>query len=62
MSEMNMDQAAETDEFLRNVALQHRKPVRAAKGTCYNCDEPTEGVFCDGDCREDYEKRSFLGL
>ena len=25
-------------------------------GTCYNCGEPCEGLFCDEDCRKDYEK------
>lgn len=29
-----------------------------ANGTCHNCYTPgIEGVFCDGDCAEDYETR-----
>lgn len=27
------------------------------KGACYNCDEPIEELFCDEDCRDDYEWR-----
>ncbi|HAM4192654.1 TPA: DUF2116 family Zn-ribbon domain-containing protein, partial [Escherichia coli] len=31
-------------------------------GFCYNCGEPVKtGLFCDGDCREDYEKRERFG-
>ena len=28
-------------------------------GECYNCDEviATDKVFCDADCRDDYDKR-----
>lgn len=31
------------------------------KGECFNCEEPLkdERVFCDKDCRSDYEKRKF---
>lgn len=27
------------------------------KGACYNCDELIEELFCDEDCRDDYEWR-----
>lgn len=42
------------------VELQRRKgsdKIRSHVGRCYNCDAETDGLFCDSECREDYERR-----
>jgi hypothetical protein len=33
-------------------------------GFCYNCEEPvkTAALFCDKDCRDDYEHRERMSL
>lgn len=51
------DRAAENDEMLTAAALTFRKPVLFANGICYNCGESSAGVFCDSDCREDWERQ-----
>lgn len=28
------------------------------KGTCHNCGDQSDGLFCDADCRDDYEWRT----
>lgn len=45
-----------------NLIHNHRRKSEATRlkesGRCYNCEETiNEGLFCDTDCREDYEKR-----
>lgn len=62
MSELNVDAAAKTTEFLTEIALKNRKPELPHKGVCYNCNEPTTGCYCDEDCREDHQKRQNLRL
>lgn len=52
------DQAEAVEQTLRDAALSYRKPVLEKKGTCYNCDEPVTGFFCDQDCSKDYEDRN----
>lgn len=55
-----IDQACQREEEDRERALkaQAAKPVMAFNGECYNCEAEIEwGCFCDGDCRDDYERR-----
>ncbi|EDS8889467.1 hypothetical protein GQC79_004435 [Salmonella enterica] len=43
-----------TDAALSGL-VRHALPET---GRCYNCDEViSAGLFCDADCRDDYEKR-----
>ena len=48
----------ETDTHL-SAALLRKAPSMPRTGTCYNCDEAviSDAMFCDADCRSDYEKR-----
>ncbi|HFW3588237.1 TPA: hypothetical protein ACIBIV_002097 [Salmonella enterica subsp. enterica serovar Birkenhead] len=53
------DIAGEIERIRTEAAIsgreRHTLPVT---GHCYNCDERiSAGLFCDADCREDYEKR-----
>lgn len=52
-----LDDAAETTELMLQEALAKKAPVPEKTGFCLECDEPTEGAFCSGECREDYERR-----
>ena len=53
------DDAAEREEFFRDISLRHRKPELKPCGACHNCTEPIKsGVFCSIECREDYELRN----
>ena len=53
------DQASALEQFQRDNALKIRKSVLQKVGACYNCGEhiSKDRLFCDADCREDYEKR-----
>lgn len=51
------DRATELEEMHREAALTHRKPVPDRDGKCLNCDEPSEGAFCDVDCQQDAKRR-----
>jgi hypothetical protein len=51
----DLDRAAEREELERSAAARMRKPVTKHYGRCLNCDEPSQGAFCDSGCREDYE-------
>ena len=44
--------------------LAQRKPVKhVANGKCHNCGEPVPtGLYCDQDCREDFEYRQERGI
>jgi hypothetical protein len=54
-----VDAANEQMEMVLASARSRRAPFLPAIGQCYNCEEPLKiGVFCDGDCRDDYEKRA----
>jgi len=56
---------ADRAQKLRVLYLKHalenqknQKEILKNKGKCLNCDEPLERkIFCDIDCRNDYEKR-----
>lgn len=46
-------------ELNLSAARLRRKPTLPQVGQCYNCEEViATGVFCDEDCRDDYEKRT----
>lgn len=53
------DIATQLEEKQREVSLRYRKPQLTACGKCYNCEEPLPEtiLFCDADCRDDFEKR-----
>lgn len=56
------DRASELEQRQRDAALAGARARRAAlppTGACYNCSAPLAGgrVFCDGECRDDYEAR-----
>lgn len=51
------DDATAREELDRELCLKRRLPTLPAVGACYNCGEDCSGVFCDADCRDDYEKR-----
>jgi len=51
------DMATEREEFDRKVAHQNKKPELPHIGKCHWCGELLQhGVFCDADCRTDYER------
>ncbi len=49
----------ESSEREACLAAARNRPVMPAVGACYNCGEEIDPglVFCDRDCRDDYEKR-----
>ena len=54
------DWATDREMKDREICLKQRKPTLPECGACYNCNEPIKaGLFCDRDCREDYEKYQF---
>lgn len=57
----DFDHASELEQWQRDQALHHARSQRAmpATGACHNCGEalPDARLFCDRDCRDDYEKR-----
>ncbi|EEN5588745.1 DUF2116 family Zn-ribbon domain-containing protein [Salmonella enterica subsp. enterica serovar Mountpleasant] len=43
------------------LILNRERHLLPATGHCYNCGEPIPvGLFCDADCRDDYDKRKKL--
>lgn len=61
------DRAQELQEAALEIALRKQKSKLTlhATGRCLWCSEPTgsEGLFCDSDCRDDYEKsKKFRGI
>lgn len=56
------DIASEQEEHFREEALwrvKHTGPQRLM-GSCYNCGDPCQGLFCDTACQADYERRRAL--
>lgn len=52
-----IDDSQELQEAQIAAAIAKRKKVPEKTGLCLACDEPVhEGVFCDADCREFYER------
>jgi len=56
------DNSARIAEVQRLAALSVRKEVPVYVDGCLNCDAPTDGRFCDSDCRIDFEKRENFKL
>jgi hypothetical protein len=55
MSDMLEDAANASEIWLQN-SLRNRQKVPESNGFCLSCDEPTEGIFCSKECREDHER------
>jgi hypothetical protein len=55
------DRATELEEKQRELSIEANRQGRRLipVGRCFNCDSPVPAshVFCDADCRDDYEKR-----
>lgn len=52
------DRATQEEEFARVDALSRRKDSNIyLSGACWNCENPTDGLFCDTYCCEDWMKR-----
>ena len=59
MSEKEDDLEQQTIELHFQQAMNNVKKMNTRlepTGDCYNCDEEDQ-LFCDIDCRDDYEKR-----
>jgi hypothetical protein len=57
----DVDRLEERNEKLMEALIAYRKPVVTRTGTCLFCDETLAvGVFCDADCRSDYEKEQYM--
>jgi len=54
-----IDDAAKTDEFFLQKALEKRNLTIKPIGICYFCYEEIElkNLFCDSDCRDDWQKQ-----
>lgn len=57
-----VDQAFEAEQEFIKHSLKHSKVGGrrlAATGRCHNCEEPLPSpeLFCDVDCRDDYDLR-----
>jgi hypothetical protein len=52
------DIASEQEEYARAEAIWRvRRPSKLQpRGRCFNCDDPAPGLFCDVECRRDYER------
>lgn len=49
----------EQEDRERALAVQAAKPAMVFNGECYNCNAVIDrGCFCDGDCRDDFERRA----
>jgi hypothetical protein len=53
------DRAQAEEERARSVAASARKSQLKPAGNCHNCGEFVKShmLFCDKDCRDDYEQR-----
>ena len=51
------DQASDHEAIFLKEALEFREPSPYHYGICGNCYEPSEGVYCCAECREDGIKR-----
>ncbi|MCU8015882.1 hypothetical protein L5M36_03085 [Shewanella sp. SM72] len=55
----NVDDANKLADLHLNIALAKRDlpAPRAVTGVCHWCEDPVDGVvFCDADCRDDFER------
>ena len=53
-----LEEAEFATEMMLQESLSKKMPVPEKTGFCLECEEPTEGAFCSGECREDYEHRA----
>ena len=52
------DRATAQEEVARMAALSRRKTSDIyITGQCWNCENPTDGLFCDQYCMADHAKR-----
>ena len=51
------DRASDYEERMRQAAIQRRKAEPKPCGFCLNCGEACRELFCDLDCRDDWEAR-----
>jgi len=52
------DAATANEEYRRAEALEYREPAPFHYGICNNCYQPSVGVYCSPECREDGIKRN----
>lgn len=58
MDEIDQGCQREQEDRARALAAQAARPRMQPVGFCYNCGaELEQGLFCDKDCRDDYEAR-----
>lgn len=52
------DIASEQEDYARREAIWHaqRGSRLQHRGRCYNCGEACQSLFCDVECRKDYER------
>ena len=55
-----LDEAERFTNLFVQEGLSKRAKVPENTGFCLECEEPTKGAFCSGECREDYEQRARL--
>lgn len=56
-----LDQLQEREELYQAALIRQRKPTLPITGQCHFCREDVEvGLFCDTDCRDDYEKEQHM--
>ena len=53
-----VDRAAQLEEEERAACARYRKPETPRTGKCAACGEtlPLQGIVCDSECRETYER------
>jgi hypothetical protein len=53
-----IDQANDQAEAMLEAQRTYRKPTLKAKGTCHYCDDDLGlgKLFCNTECRDDYER------
>jgi len=51
--------ARNREACIREVPYTHQRVQPT--GYCYNCGDHTHSLFCDADCRDDFEKRQRIG-
>lgn len=54
-----VDQANDLIEFMSTHQIK-KAPTLEPTGFCYFCDEPVERLFCDADCRDDFQKEQIF--
>lgn len=54
-----IDRAQKDNDFFLNLQIIRRLPELKPNGSCHWCEEKAKdnALFCDTDCRDDYEKR-----